>query len=190
MNDLIRFSLADGLELAGGDLDKLWWRYVAIGGDADPQLLADRISGLAPCVPREYSTIAQALNECFVDRGMDTFPVGYRPQLASSVGRVPTSRSPHAEARRRAVEARMRSAAAAHHAALLHLTASRLMMTSGQLKYARQAQERADRALARARRAVWVASVQDSRTTWLIQFGLFHQQQRAVQVRRWRTSAA
>jgi len=83
MNDPIRFSLADGMELAGANLDELWWRYLAIGGDADQQLVAECVRGAVPCDLREYSIIAQALNECFVDLGLDTFPVGYRPRLAN-----------------------------------------------------------------------------------------------------------
>jgi hypothetical protein len=89
MNDLIRFTLADGMELAGGNLDELWWRYIAIGGDAEPALLAARISGAAPCEVREHATIAQALNEYFVDRGLNTFPVGYWPPLLADPGRSP-----------------------------------------------------------------------------------------------------
>jgi len=78
MNDPIGFTLADGMELAGANLDELWWRYLAIGGDADQQLLAKLVSGAAPCDLRDHSIIAQALNECFVDLGLNTFPVGYR----------------------------------------------------------------------------------------------------------------
>jgi hypothetical protein len=77
MDDPTRFTLADGLALSGADLDELWWRYIAIGGDAGHRLLASRVGGVAPCDIQEYSIIAQALNECFVDRGLNTFPVGY-----------------------------------------------------------------------------------------------------------------
>ncbi|HJQ00707.1 MAG TPA: hypothetical protein VJ851_03835 [Jatrophihabitans sp.] len=163
MDDRIRFALSDGLELVGTDVDELWWHYVAIGGEAGPGLLAARISGVASCDLREYALIAQALNECFVDRGLNTFPVGYCPQLAGSMSvsgflgslsGLSGSRPAGIEARRRAVEARLHSVAAARQAALLHLTAARLMQTSGQLHYARQALQRADRARVRANRAM------------------------------------
>ena len=56
----------------------MWWRYFAIGGEAGPTVMAARIDGDAPCDDREHNIIAKALNECFTDQGLLTYPVGYR----------------------------------------------------------------------------------------------------------------
>jgi hypothetical protein len=158
-----RFGLSDGMDLAGMGMEELWWRYAALGGRTPPALVADRINGLAPSDEDEYNLIAQALNEGFLDRGLDTFPVGYCGSLADAGG-MPSPQVlagqasaappiPPAEARRRAAEARRRSATAARQAAQLHLTAARLMQTGGQLQFARHARQRADNAHARAAQA-------------------------------------
>jgi hypothetical protein len=155
MDDSTRFDLADGMELAGIGVREVWWRYTAFGGQADPQLLGDRISGGAKCSNGEHDLIAQALNEIFFDHGMDTFPVGYKePFRALPESPLPSSSA--AEDRQhkaspRAAEARRRSAAAAHQAAELHLTAARLMRDSGQLRLDSRAHVRAFTAFTRSR---------------------------------------
>jgi hypothetical protein len=156
VTDPIGFALQDGLDLAGVELDEFWWRYSAVGGTADQRLLADRIAGRAPCERSEYNLIAQVLNECFVDRGMDMFPVAYRgePLIVArqldALMQGPRGSAAPSAARRRAFEARARSAAAAREAAALQLAAARLMRDSGQQVYARKALQRAAQAQARA----------------------------------------
>lgn len=70
-------TLADGFDLLGADVEEVWWGYAVLGGRADPALLARRMVGEAPVEPHEHILIAQALNECFADHGMPSFPVGY-----------------------------------------------------------------------------------------------------------------
>lgn len=161
MRDQTAFSLRDGMELAGVDLEELWWRYVAIGGSRDAASVAMDVLGAHPCDEREHDLIAQALNETFLDQGQDSFPVGYSavsgsatfPRLIRrSAGSVPMSRSLHA--RQQAAVARLRSAAAARQAAALHATAARLMHTSGQLQFARRADARASAARQRGARSL------------------------------------
>jgi len=157
MTDPIGFSLSAGLDLAGAEISEVWWRYVANGGLGDPALLAARIAGTAPCERIEHDLIAQALNECFLDRGLSTFPVSYHPKkppVASVAARLPvpsvTVRTPASyEVRRRSAQARQRSAEAARQASELQLTAARLMKESGQLLFARRAASRGVAAYAR-----------------------------------------
>jgi hypothetical protein len=150
-----RFSLIDGLDLAGLDLNELWCRYMSIGGDLDPVAFARCLAvGIDECDPHEHDVIAQALNEAFFDIGCYTFPVAYATVAVPSASIIglsaatPIERS--AEARREASLARLRSGAAARRSADLQAAASRLMRSSGQLKFAQQAETRARAALARA----------------------------------------
>lgn len=162
--DPIKFDLRLGMELAGLDLEDIWWRYTALGGLADVALLADRISGIAECDTREQNLVAQVLNEVFLDQGMDTFPVAYvqperptavRPRTADGFACVQATLP--ASPAQRARAARHRGAAIAVQAAALHLTAARLMKASGQLQYARQARQRAVTARNRAARSAVAA---------------------------------
>ena len=148
MSDQIGFTLRDGMDLAGVCLDELWWHYLAIGGVAPPSLLAEELAGTAPCGPIEHDLIAQALNETFLDRGINSFPVAYSDaqprQEYDHVGTIPIERTDRSsQARRDAAAARLRSAAAARRAAALQLSAAALMQTSGQLQFARRARARA-----------------------------------------------
>jgi hypothetical protein len=151
MNDPVKFALADGLDLAGIDVDELWWRYTANGGRAGTELLAARVAGTAPCDPDEHDLIAQTLNECFIDKGLGTFPVRYArrrealPALAADQRRQTRLDSVRAKgaARARALDARRRSALAARQAAALQETAAHLFQAGGRLDYARHASERA-----------------------------------------------
>lgn len=79
---MTRFSLSDGMELSGVSIDEVWGAYAVLGGGADPAQLTFEIRGDAPVDDREHDLIAQALNECFLEHGVTTFPVGY----ASAVG--------------------------------------------------------------------------------------------------------
>lgn len=158
MTNPIGFELADGLELAGVGIDELWWRYAANGGQADAALLADRVTGTARSDGVEHDLIAQTLNECFLDRGTSTFPVGYALRRGGSSrftvvrghGARRGASSGNDDVRRRALEARSRSALAARQAAALQASAARLMQNSGQWDYAQRARERAINAQNRA----------------------------------------
>lgn len=150
------FGLADGFQLAGGDLAELWWRYVAVGGGCDMAELGRRVRGQQPIDDREHDLIAQALNEMFVDLRAPSFPVAYtttRQVPASRPAPALTAWTKGAEARRWAGMARRRSIEANRRSIELHLEAARLMQVSGQLHFARAAQQRAGQALARAARA-------------------------------------
>jgi hypothetical protein len=150
MPDSTRFSLRDGMDLAGVDIDALWWRYAGLGGSGDLASLASWATGDVACDGHEHDLIAQALNEIFMDRGQDTFPVGYARPASSPVAATAgwpvhnllARGSRSLEARRYAASARLRSAAASRRAAVLHATAAQLMHTSGQLQFARHAEER------------------------------------------------
>lgn len=71
------FSLSDGMDLSGVSIDEVWSAYAVLGGGADPAKLALEIRGDSLVDDREHDLIAQALNECFLERGVTTFPVGY-----------------------------------------------------------------------------------------------------------------
>jgi hypothetical protein len=162
--DAIRFDLSTGLALLGADVEEVWWRYAALGGTLDLELMSACVAGRRPCDELDRDLIAQALNEAYLDRGLDTFPVGYARELELVPGNAdldalvlaagPALRECGGTIRERAVEARRRSMVAAQTAAALHLTSARLMAASGQLKYARQARQRAIAAAMRSRRAV------------------------------------
>lgn len=82
MIDRAGLTLSEGMELAGLDVLQLWGRYVAVGGEADTAALADEVRGRRRCTAREHDLIAQALNECFLEQGSDTFPVAYSGELS------------------------------------------------------------------------------------------------------------
>ena len=71
------FSLAEGMDLSGVALSELWWRYVTLGGHAEPRLLRQEVYGELEVGNREHDMIAQALNEYFIDQSIDSFPVAY-----------------------------------------------------------------------------------------------------------------
>jgi hypothetical protein len=162
MGDRTRFTLRDGMDLAGIGLEQLWLRYVAIGGSGDLACLALSVLEIDPPDEHEHNLIAQALNEAFIDEGQGTFPVGYSGPVASS--RPPTAfraggspaRARSLELRRQAALAGLRSAAAAQQAAELHATAAKLMQASGNLRFACRADARAQAARRRGARAVAV----------------------------------
>lgn len=158
--DQTRFTLRDGFDLTGASQEELWWRYLAIGGTATLATLTERMDGVAACDDTEHVLIAHAINEWFLERGLGTFPVSYRPApervtAAQDAGRnqqdeaAEPARLQPAEVRQWAAQARMRSATAARQAAALHLAASRLMQSSGRQQLARNAWQRADRAQSR-----------------------------------------
>jgi hypothetical protein len=68
-------------------LEDLWWRYVSLGGTAEPADVADYLQGLVSWPAREHNLLAQALNEGLWEVGL--------PSLAPvRSGRAPQQRSP------------------------------------------------------------------------------------------------
>jgi hypothetical protein len=66
-----RQQLETGLIRSGLTYQELWWRQVAVGGDASPLELEAYLLGLLTLDPHQHDLIAQALNEHFLDLGQD-----------------------------------------------------------------------------------------------------------------------
>jgi hypothetical protein len=66
-----RQQLEAGLIRSGLTYQELWWRQVAVGGDASPLELEAYLLGLLELDPHQHDLIAQALNEHFLDLGQD-----------------------------------------------------------------------------------------------------------------------
>ena len=64
-------TLEAGLTRSGLTYQELWWRQVAVGGDASPLELEAYLLGLLELDPHQHDLIAQALNEHFLDLGQD-----------------------------------------------------------------------------------------------------------------------
>lgn len=71
-----RRQLELGLARSGLTYQELYWRQVAVGGDAGPLELEAYLMGLLRMDPYQHDVIAQALNEHFMDLGQD-HPVPY-----------------------------------------------------------------------------------------------------------------
>jgi hypothetical protein len=71
-----RQELESALHRSGLTYQELWWRQVAVGGDASALELEAYLLGLLDLEPLQYDVIAQALNEHFLDLGQD-HPVPY-----------------------------------------------------------------------------------------------------------------
>jgi hypothetical protein len=69
-------SLQDGLARSGMRFDELWLGQLALGGEASRLEVEAYVLGLLAADPYQHDLLAQALNECFLDRGED-HPVGY-----------------------------------------------------------------------------------------------------------------
>lgn len=70
-------SLADGMTRSGMGFDELWLRQLGLGGDAGPLEVEAYVLGLLELDGYHHDLLAQALNECFLERGED-HPVAYR----------------------------------------------------------------------------------------------------------------
>ena len=156
MGETVRFSLSDGMDLAGVGLEELWGRYLGLGGTADPASMARSVRLGHHGEQHEHNLIAQALNELFLDRQHATFPVAYAGASlfdgtpAEPGMSVPAVSPAQPDARHQARLARLRSSLAAQQSARLHAMAAELMQTSGQLQFARHARNRARAAQQRA----------------------------------------
>lgn len=70
-------SLAEGLALSGLSAAELWRRCHGIGGVGDLAEVREHLGAHTCPDDAEHNVIAQALNDVFVERGMD-HPVAYR----------------------------------------------------------------------------------------------------------------
>jgi len=66
-----RMQLEAGLTRSGLTYRELWWRQIAVGGDAGPLELEAYLLGLLVLDPHQHDVIAQALNEYFLECGQD-----------------------------------------------------------------------------------------------------------------------
>ncbi len=69
-------SLEDGMRLSGMSYPELWLRYVSVSGTSGELELEAYVLGLLVPDDFQHNLIAQALNEHFIDLGLD-LPVGY-----------------------------------------------------------------------------------------------------------------
>jgi tryptophanase len=67
-------------EQCGLSHDQLWVDYVGVGGACTPQTMGALLSGDEPLGRRQYDFLAQALNERYMDLGMN-HPVPYFDEL-------------------------------------------------------------------------------------------------------------
>lgn len=74
-------SLRDGMARSGMRFDELWLRQLGLGGDAGLLEVEAYVLGLLKTDRYQHDLLAQALNECFLERGED-HPVAYRSQPA------------------------------------------------------------------------------------------------------------
>jgi hypothetical protein len=170
VNERVGFSLPDGLALVDAPVLEVWYRYLGLGGAADAETLRARLVDGAPCDPLEHDLIAQALNECFLDRGMPTFPVSYSragsaADLSGPAGGLPDGAwtgaaslhrptghhaVPTSAANDRANALRRRTVQAARRATELQLASARLLEQLGYPAAALSARRRAQLTAARA----------------------------------------
>jgi hypothetical protein len=71
-----RRELQNGFVRSGLSYHDLWWRQLAIGGDASALELEAYLLGLLNLSSHQHDLIAQALNEHYLDRNQD-HPVAY-----------------------------------------------------------------------------------------------------------------
>jgi hypothetical protein len=69
-------DLRQGFERSGMTYDELWVRQLELGGSAGRLELEAYMLGLLVADSYQHNVLAQALNECFLDRGED-HPVRY-----------------------------------------------------------------------------------------------------------------
>jgi hypothetical protein len=78
-------SLQDGMARSGMRFDELWLGQLALGGEASRLEVEAYVLGLLAADPYQHDLLAQALNECFLDRGED-HPVGYWSSASTDRG--------------------------------------------------------------------------------------------------------
>jgi hypothetical protein len=77
-----KLSLFDGLQLSGLTPAELWLGYYSVGGNASELEVEAYALGLLRPDAYQHNLIAQAINESFIDDGLD-HPVSYHDQPAS-----------------------------------------------------------------------------------------------------------
>jgi hypothetical protein len=70
-------ALDEARRTVGLSCADLWWRYFALGGNAEPIEVDGYLQGLFPMEAKEHNFLALALNEAFLEQGLD-HPLGYR----------------------------------------------------------------------------------------------------------------
>ena len=76
------------MDLAGITFADLYLRYLALGGDGTQQEVRRHLADDAYGARRQHNTIAQALNEVFLEGGHN-HPVAYRALDAGGAGAAP-----------------------------------------------------------------------------------------------------
>lgn len=69
-------DLTTGMAASGLSFHQLWLRQVGVGGTADELEVEAYVLGLLRPDSYQHDLIAQALNECFLESGLD-HPVAY-----------------------------------------------------------------------------------------------------------------
>lgn len=77
MTDDQGLSLEEGMARSGMRYDELWLRQLGLGGNAGLLEVEAYVLGLLESDRYQHDLLAQALNECFLERG-ENHPVAYR----------------------------------------------------------------------------------------------------------------
>ena len=64
-------------QVLGWSMFRAWMGYFAVGGNGSPADVEKWLTTSAELPPREHNLLAQAVNDGFLDRGLN-HPVGYR----------------------------------------------------------------------------------------------------------------
>jgi hypothetical protein len=73
-------AIAAGLAASRLNPRQLWWDYITMGGSHDFRGLEDYLSGRTTWSPNQHDFAAQALNDYFVESGLDHI-VAYSDEL-------------------------------------------------------------------------------------------------------------
>jgi hypothetical protein len=76
-------ALRTGLALSNISIPALWGSYLGIGGTMSLAHLLDTLQGTQEVTDHEHDMVAQALNDHFVDQGLN-HPVAYADELTLS----------------------------------------------------------------------------------------------------------
>jgi hypothetical protein len=74
--DRTGLSLQAGLQAAGMSYRELWLNQIAVGGSATEFEVEAYVTGALKPDPHQHNVLAQAINEHFIDAGLD-HPVAY-----------------------------------------------------------------------------------------------------------------
>jgi hypothetical protein len=80
-------SLQNGMARSGMRFEELWLGQLALGGEAGRLEVEAYVLGLLAVDAYQHDLLAQALNECFLDRGED-HPVGYWSSASTERGQA------------------------------------------------------------------------------------------------------